>query len=76
MRELQGEVKKMRDEQKGAKGRMGEMEVALQEVRGTLEGARSEIESLRGEAGVCGISPHMIEGGVNGEKRMTGTDDS
>jgi hypothetical protein len=55
---------------------MGEMEVALQEVRGTLEGARSEIESLRGEAGVCGISPHMIEGGVNGEKRMTGTDDS
>ena len=52
MRELQGEIKKRRDEQKGAKGRIGELEAALGEVRGALEGARGEIEGLRGEAGV------------------------
>lgn len=50
VRELQGEIKKQRDEQKSAKGRIGELEVALTEVRTALESARSEIESLRGEA--------------------------
>jgi len=51
-REIKEEVKRLQKAADGAKSRIAELEGALKENNGALEGARAEIESLRGEAAV------------------------
>lgn len=49
---LRVDIADLKNQNSSAKGRIGELEVALKENQAALEGARAEIETLRVEAGV------------------------
>lgn len=52
---LRVDIADLKNQNSSAKGRIGELEIALKENQAALEGARAEIETLRVEAGVSAI---------------------
>lgn len=56
---LRGDITDLKSQTSSAKSRIGELEVALKENQAALEGARSEIETLRVEAGVSSSDVHL-----------------